>query len=229
MHVAIIVEDITKRAGTERAVANLAGMLSQESMYGVHIISLYSRPGEACSYPMPAKVRLMHLGMSRCGIGKRCLQYMQAARQIRSACKRLKIDAVIGTAHALNCLLYFLGDVHKIACEHMNYGACPFPARIIRRCIYPRLDAVILLTRADARRYHFVPGYKKHVIPNSLPLPYSQMLKSSMCHEGPCCHNRQRSSMGQQGKVMIAAGRLEKQKGFDMLLLAAARISPVDG
>ena len=72
---------------------------------------------------------------------------------------------------------------------------------------YGRLDAVVTLTRADAKRYRTLLGSATRTvaIPNAVPPPGVQA--------------------GLDSNVVVAAGRLTGQKGFDRLIRAFRRVA----
>lgn len=206
INIAILIGDISCGAGTERAVTNLANMLAESGSYVVTVISLYSSRGSQCYYPMNPEVDVAHLGFARSGMARRLVAYIKFIHSVNEIIRDKHVDAVLGTTHALNSLLFFMSrKAKKIACEHMNYAACPKISGWIRKAVYPRLDAIVLLTDADSRHYDFVDSKKKWVIPNSLSFT---------------CDNP--STL--EAKRIIAVGRLTKQKGFDLLIKAAPLI-----
>lgn len=203
-NIAILIGDISRGAGTERAVTNLANMLAESGSYVVTVISLYSSGGSQCYYPINHSVDAVHLGFARSGMAKRLVVYIKFVHSVNAIIRDKHIDVVLGTTHALNSLLFFMSrKTKKIACEHMNYESAPFYSKIFRRFTYPFLDAVVCLTERDANHYPFVKKGKLFVIPNSL---------SFKCERPSECLN----------KKIIAVGRLTRQKGFDMLLESAA-------
>ena len=205
-HIAILVGDISRGAGTERAVTNLANMLAESGSYAVTIISLYSSSGSQCYYTVNPDVNIVHLGFARSGMAKRLIVYIRFIHSVNAIIRDRHIDVILGTTHALNSLLFFMnGKAKKIACEHMIYAACPKISGRIRRIMYPRLDAVVLLTNADVKHYDFVDPKKKWVIPNSLSFT---------------CEKPARL----ESKKIIAVGRLSREKGFDLLVKAAVLI-----
>ena len=203
-NIAIIIFDITKRAGTQRAICNLANLLTESKKYSISIISIHSVTGEA-AYNIDNGIFLYHLNLSKYKNKiSRLKLYRILIKKIKQICYEEKIDIIIGTTHAINSILFFLGKkVKTIACEHLNYMSTPPSSRIIRRVTYPSLDAVVVLTLSDAQHYSFHKNVK--VIPNSLSfLPEKQSeLKN---------------------KVILAVGRLTYQKGFDLLIEAVSLI-----
>lgn len=97
----------------------------------------------------------------------------------------------------------------RVAQDHMNLGSYRpgLRAAIIRA--YPRFDAVVTLTEADRLAYQQAlagTGTRLECIPNGVPR--SRLPPASLT-----------------SKVLIAAGRLTHQKGFDLLLDAFQQVA----
>lgn len=199
--IGIILGNITSPSGTERAVCNLANILSAEKMQVV-IISLYSSEGKSF-YDLDDTVKIIHGNFFNNPLKKRILSYLKYPSFINKIVSANKLDIVFATGHQSNGLLAFCDKkIYRIACEHMNYDSAPFYSKIFRRFTYPVLDAVVCLTERDAKHYSFIKNDKLFVIPNSLPFN---------CNRPSECVN----------KKIIAVGRLTQQKGFDLLLESA--------
>ena len=168
-NIAIMILNITHPTGTERAVCNLSNILAEKG-YNVHIISMFSSEGDELPFAFNKNTRMYHAGLLRTGIAKRIFTYLKFIRVVRKYCRENNIDVIMGTGHQINTIMYFTGrKMKKIACEHLNYQACPKISAYIRKLIYPRLNAVVTLTNGDAENYRsFMAAMKVHVIPNSL-------------------------------------------------------------
>ena len=131
---------------------------------------------------------------------------VQLARRLRGG-----RGVVIGTHVSLNLLLADLDlpGYRTIGVEHMHLRA--HRGRVRRRIerLYPRLDALVVLTERDAAAFAEVigPARRPVVIPNTV---------------------RALEGHGARGDapVILAAGRLTPQKGFDLLIHAFARVAP---
>lgn len=121
--------------------------------------------------------------------------------------KSLKDGILVTTRPALNFLsaLYATNGVVRVAQEHMNLPTHrkDVRAEIVR--LYPRMDAVAVLTNRDREEYErSAPGARVVRVPNAV---HSLKQKPSTC----------------TNKIAIAAGRFRGQKGFDMLIPAWAK------
>ncbi len=123
---------------------------------------------------------------------------------------RMRSGVLVTTRPGFNLLAARLRPpgVITLAQEHMNITAHP-PAmtRAIRRH-YPRLDALAVLTVDDERDYgELLAGARTRVarIPNALP-PLGGGVSD------------------QSSRIVAAAGRLNPQKGFDLLIGAFAKV-----
>lgn len=116
-------------------------------------------------------------------------------RRIRS----INTDVLIGTRASFNIMIaqYGPSNIEKIGMEHMNFDAHPtaYQDQIIKA--YGQLDKITTLTSNDKKRYESVITTPTYVVPNVL--------------------NEARQSLNKRN-LIIAAGRLEYEKGFDLLI-----------
>ena len=118
--------------------------------------------------------------------------------------RAMRGGVVVGTRPSFNLLLAALRPEGTLAVaqEHMNFHAHRRGlARDLKRR-YRSLDALAVLTEEDRRDYEATLGSTKVVrLPNAVP---------------PLSGERARP----ESKVAVAAGRLNSQKGFDLLIAA---------
>jgi glycosyltransferase involved in cell wall biosynthesis len=217
--------------GTIRTVLNLAGGLAQD--HDVEIVSVVRRKDEPF-FGVPEGVRLTSLDdrreqqLAKRSWRRRLLdrwpsvlihdedwvfhdaslrQDVVIARKLRSLPPG---SVVVATRPALNMLIARLAPqgVMTVGQEHMNFHAHRAGLAKGMRRDYRRLDALTVLTDADRRDYEQVlEGAPTRVvrIPNALP-----------ALGGP--------DPALDAPVVIAAGRLTTQKGFDLLIDAFAAV-----
>lgn len=201
--VSILLTNITKTAGTERAVANLSNILVSLG-YSICIFSTDSKAG-APAYHLDEKVKIFHLGLQIASARNfsKIFEYKKLKQKIKILVREERIDCIIGTYSLFNALITKIKNVKTIGCEHFNYSSASKFHRIVRRIFYPKLDAVVVLTNHDKSHYQFLKNCV--VIPNSLS--FETEIKTSW-----------------NEKKVLSIGRLTKQKGFDFLIEAAKEL-----
>jgi glycosyltransferase involved in cell wall biosynthesis len=208
--VSILINDITNSAGTERAVVNLANLLSATERYLVSIISCCTSEGTSY-FLLNREVDLIHLGLgpvTDSGI-KKADWYFKLIKTLRKIRGTYRYDILIGTTHASNSVLPFISAGTKtitIGCEHLNYDSAPSVSKILRRFIYPFIKHLVVLTNTDKQRYSFINSVS--VIPNSQS--FATISQANL-----------------ENKQILAIGRYSAQKGFATLIEIADRIKPV--
>ena len=212
MNIGIIITDIRKKAGTERAVSNLSNLLAERGN-SVSIISIDSESGQG-AYNLLEGVSIIHLNihLSSSSWFNKIDCYRRLFLRIKEVVIQKKISCLIGTYSSINFLLpAFKRNIKVVGCEHFNYASAGLFHKILRFFIYRRLDAVVVLTAQDATHYSFIDKRKLFVIPNSLSFARVDN------------HNY-------DNKRILSIGRLTKQKGYDILIEVAERIvTKIDG
>lgn len=203
--IAIIISNIQLKAGTERAVSNLANLLTKYGNYNVDIVSIESVPQKQPAYELEKDVNVINLNIPyENNQIKRIFRHIKNKKILTESIKENKYDIVIGTEYYLNYILAVLPKtIKRIGCEHFNYDKASLYHKILRRFFYPKMDTIVVLTNNDAKRFNFIK--KVICIPNSISFETNQFANYDK-------------------KTFLACGRLTNQKGFDLLIQAAVFI-----
>ena len=230
LRIAILLLGARTPSGAVRATFTLAGELAER--HDVELIALVGGTAPPFFTP-PAGVRLTILDdrsrptrhrIARWLLGRFRTRLLHPAdRRARARATlwtdlrlarrlaRLDADVVIGTRLSLNLVGLCLRQrgVAVIAWEHMNLAVKGASKRAAIARAYGSADAVVVLTKADRHAFRQALGPEARVvrIPNAV-LPVG-------------------APRGQErGPVILAAGRLARQKGFERLVRAFAAVAP---
>jgi glycosyltransferase involved in cell wall biosynthesis len=200
--ISIIVGDITKFGGTERAVTNLANLLVHKNK--ICIVSLYHQAAQQPHFKLNNKIEMRYLNISiPKNIVQRFFQYFKLILVLRKLNRKSKFDYILSTAHAFSFLLPLIvifSKTKSIAAEHIARRSLPFLSKLLQRISYPFIDVIIVLSPSAKDNYFFCRNI--HVIPNSLP--FNPIQPSSICH-----------------KTILSVGRISYEKGSDRLIEVA--------
>jgi glycosyltransferase involved in cell wall biosynthesis len=226
VRISILVHNVYGVGGTNRTVINLAEELSRQ--HRVEIVSVLRRLDRPM-LAVPARIPVVGLVDLRSGSPdvadprrREVSEYVPAEEEFSAFYNRLtdervghylrhtSSNVVVGTRSALNLYLARLGrpDTVRVAQEHMTQDMIPGSVHEEMRRYYPRLSAVTAVTESDARavRELLGPGAPPVLaIPNSVPEPRVARADSSR-------------------KIVVAAGRLDEIKRYDLLVRAFAKV-----
>jgi len=216
--------------GTIRATLQLAGLLAET--HEVEVVSVIRRRDKPL-FEFPTGVTVTALDDRRASVadrrgraqrllgavGGRLLHPGDRARlgttlwtdlQLLRTLWRIREGVLLGTRPGLNLLALDAAPrgVTVVGAEHMHYSAHSRAMRVEIRRRYPALDALVVLTEHDRREYHDLLGDRTPVvrIPNAVPA--ARQAPPSLTEP-----------------VVLGAGRLTPQKGFDLLIDAFAAIA----
>ncbi|MFF3564132.1 glycosyltransferase [Streptomyces sp. NPDC002574] len=228
MRISFLIHNAYGIGGTIRATFNLAAALAEQ--HEVEIVSVFRHRARPALEPVPP-VPLSHLVDLRRKSGTYDGEHPLAQRpavvfppaesrhgqysaltdeRIAAHLAGLQADVVIGTRPGLNAHIARQAPrrMVRVAQEHLTLDTHSVRLRLALRRLYPRLDAVITTTDADAdayRRRLRLPGVVVRGIPNSVPDP--GVAPGAL-----------------DAKFVVAAGRLAPVKRYQDLIRAFDKV-----
>ena len=216
--VAIVVPSL-HGGGAERVTVRLAGALRRLG-WRTTLVTLEG-PGTD-HYPVPEGV--VRVALHRAGASGGTAGALRAnlgrVRALRATLREADADVAIGmmaTCSVLVALATLGTGIAAVGAERIHPPRLPLGRawETARRLAYPRLDAVVALTERSAEwlRRH-ARARRVVVIPNAVQWPLPEL--------APAVEPAR--WLGPADRLVLAIGRLDAQKGFDVLLRAFARM-----
>lgn len=217
LRVLLLCDRLDIAGGVERFVCGLANELAAQGL-DVAVGSV-STPRTSVRYPLAATVRVLAGGYiqalpeaagatTRFGRAWRLFRTQwRIGRALSELIRRESPDVVVLNGLTTACSVLLLERrfaSRTICCDHNHFGARSRLWQWLRARLYPKVAAVVSLTEADAARFLTVNS-NTHVIPNAAAL-------------------RADSPPALAQPVVLAVGRHQAQKGFDLLLPAWAQV-----
>lgn len=207
MNIAFLIQDFTTAGGTERTTCCLANTFARQGHH-VSVVSVF-KENEQPFYPTDPKVRNRYICFEKysldLGLKRRALLIIKQLHRVRT-CKDLKeADVIISQKSLASVMLWLTGNAHKaIACEHFKYEMYTPFIRHVRNRIYRMFISTVVLTENDRKKF-------------ALALPHVEVIPN-MISVTPLPHHKENS------KTIITVGRLDRQKGYDLLLQALPEV-----
>ena len=206
--------------GADRVTLNLA---ADWSGAGAEVVVATLAADDGDAYPIPAGVRRVALNLSGRSYSLLSMLRNNVAPvvKLRRMLRAERPDIAVGmaTVSAVALALARCGDMIAVGSERVYPGKEPLGRvwDVLQRHCYRRLDAIVAQASEGADRLRVRTNARRVVvIPNAVALPLPQ--------GEPRIAVRDVVAPGR--RILLAAGRLTGQKGFDRLLDGFAQVAP---
>ena len=228
MRIAYVIDSLASKGGAERIVSDKLNYMAEHFGYDVYVITCYQNQQQVPNtYYLSEKVRQINLNISYYRqyryryfqrLWKKWVIYRRLIQALKDTVRQIDPDVLVGLGYfkadvvaSLPCRAVKLIESHDDrSVSLLDQGSTrslwsKAYMRLYRICylkkVERRADLIITLTDAEAREW--VKAKRVEVIPNFTVMPVWRL---STC----------------QNKRVMAAGRLEWQKGFDRLIASWA-------
>lgn len=204
MKIVIIIADIKKTGGTERATCTLSNFLCDE-----HQITIFSLGKEGNPFfLLDNRVKLSFMGLEviPTNLYEKILWYYQMWKILKLKLKDFSPDIIIGEGHNISSIIPFVKNKNSrtIACEHIDYESIPKWSQNLMKLSYQKLNYLIVLSKIAKDKMENLSN-QIVVIPNSLPFSTDEIAE-------------------QNNDKIIMVGRISKEKGYERLIPIAKKL-----
>jgi glycosyltransferase involved in cell wall biosynthesis len=228
MRVAIVAPSLSRDGGAERMSSSLANALSHS---GHDVVLVTRNPSTFDRQPLDDQVSVRRMYVPRGPKSLKNVQLPFVIRSLRANIRGFRTDVVIGSRWdcAILSLLATAGTpIPVVAWEH---GYLPLatltPAwKTLRRLTYRRAASLVIINEAsreqadrlvDPSRVHVIHNFvDRRVAGNEVEDDVERARAASLWRSFPG---------GAPARKLLALGRLEYEKGFDLLIDAYAKIA----
>jgi len=206
--IAIVIADLGADGGAEKVAADLADTFSDRG-YEVSIITFISSKAGMSSYKVKAKVIPLDIPERQGGFFIQLAILLYRAWCFRKVFRQERFDHIFSFLEAAN-VPSVLASAKAVLSVHLDPGVMTRSEWFAFRWLYPRAKGVIAVSRQMQEL-----------------LETGAHLKNVKCIYNPVnghlIQQKAKESITIEGNFILAVGRLERQKRFDLLIAAFAR------
>jgi len=208
MNILFVISSLSS-GGAERVVSLLANHLCKNNE-----VAIATFANEDPFYPLDEDVRHLKLDLLADSATPlhTLLNTWRRIRRLQALFSAEKPDVVVSFMSHTNLLAIPAAKAARtpiVVSERVAYDFYGSPIlNIVRRILYPFADALVVQTQGDRKHYPFVS--KTFVIPNPVEIPAEVR------------------PMEKRERIVLAVGRLEHQKGFDLLIPVFGKLEAKD-
>lgn len=172
MKVVLIVGNITKSGGTEKAIANITHLLKE--YFDITIYSLSSEDNVPVFFTIDKNIPIRNFNLSDIpvdAIGK-LKWFSKYVRTIKPRIKDDNPDFIIGFGHNISSFLPLIRvnkSIKIFAAEHIDYDTIPKVSKVLVNSFYKKLDGIIALSSHAKQKLNHLNS-NIQVIPNSIAI-----------------------------------------------------------
>lgn len=207
--------DVDATGGIERMISTLSNEWSKDKKYHITILSEF-KSKEKPFFFFPPAVKIDYLSDERFTDNFKSFEHIHKRIKILKLLKTYlginKFDFLIANSFPSIALLILAGIKSEkiIGVEHVAHSYYNPIIRLFKRILYKKIGTLIVLT-PNEKKYYSKFVKKVILIPNPGPEVIDVKEYDSL--------------FPKREKVLLASGRLVRQKGFEQLVLTYARIA----